>query len=300
MSMGALKWPVKLLTAGDELPEPFIYAATRFLRGKQHDGGEELWEEDGNDLLSWAPVSTQLRVGLAARGNEDAVALNAAEQISCQCKGKGGCGKKGPDGHIKCRCHHNSYDDRGLLPPHPSRSGFVQECNHRCGCGPDCRYRLVQNWATQPKASLAVKFISEGCGYGVVTLEALPKGQCIGEYTGELLLEEEEAHRREELYNQQITGHHSCIVHVLAAKGKKRNFAVDATKAGSVLRFLNHSCDPNVEMLQVFTGSKLPRIAFFTIRPVQAGAQITFTYDKRAKKDGMECLCGAANCKKFL
>lgn len=83
-------------------------------------------------------------------------------------------------------------------------------------------------------------------------------------------------------------------------QGKNFNFAVDATQAGSVLRFLNHSCDPNLAMVQVFTGSKLPRIAFFTIKPVKAGAEITFTYDCEVKKDGTACHCGAARCKKFL
>ena len=100
----------------------------------------------------------------------------------------------------------------------------------------------VLSWA--PQVDLAVRFISEECGYGVVTTQNLPKGQCVGEYTGEpphqpmrpltpitrsdplageLLLEEEEARRREEEYNAQSTGHQSCIVHVCKAPPKPRS-----------------------------------------------------------------------------
>ena len=119
----------------------------------------------------------------------------------------------------------------------------------------------------------------------------------MGEYTGEII-DLDEADSREMAYNEETTGHMSCIIHVDMGKGAK--FAVDATRAGSVLRFLNHSCDPNLELVACFVGERFPRLAFFTKKAIRKGEQITFCYDKLTHKGGMKCLCGASNCKRFF
>ena len=122
-------------------------------------------------------------------------------------------------------------------------------------------------------------------------------GRCVGEYTGEILLDLDQAAAREEEYNDETTGHMSCIIHVDIGRAK---FAVDATRAGSILRFLNHSCDPNLDLTTCFVGEKLPRLAFFTKKAVKKGQQITFQYNNSNHKQGMKCLCGSSNCKKII
>uniref|UniRef100_A0A158P7E2 SET domain-containing protein n=1 Tax=Angiostrongylus cantonensis TaxID=6313 RepID=A0A158P7E2_ANGCA len=51
-------------------------------------------------------------------------------------------------------------------------------------------------------------------------------------------------------------------------------FVVDAKKKGNVGRFLNHSCDPNVQVQHVFVDThdlRLPWSSFFAIRNIRAG-----------------------------
>jgi SET domain-containing protein len=53
---------------------------------------------------------------------------------------------------------------------------------------------------------------------------------------------------------------------------------VDARKYGNVGRFVNHSCDPNMVVIRVvddFSNRKTPMSAFFTVRDVAAGEELT-------------------------
>uniref|UniRef100_A0A3B5RF21 Histone-lysine N-methyltransferase SETDB2-like n=1 Tax=Xiphophorus maculatus TaxID=8083 RepID=A0A3B5RF21_XIPMA len=56
---------------------------------------------------------------------------------------------------------------------------------------------------------------------------------------------------------------------------------IDASKEGNVGRFINHSCQPNLFIQNVFTDSHdpaFPVIAFFTNRVVKAGTELTWNY----------------------
>lgn len=83
-------------------------------------------------------------------------------------------------------------------------------------------------------------------------------------------------------------------------------FAIDARWYGNVARFLNHSCNPNIEKLTVFTDShdvRYPRVAFFTSQFVSAGTELTYDYGYYAglvEGKHRECLCGASYCRKTL
>ncbi|KAK6325524.1 hypothetical protein J4Q44_G00048660 [Coregonus suidteri] len=75
--------------------------------------------------------------------------------------------------------------------------------------------------------------------------------------------------------------------------GPKQNpmehlYYVDATKEGNVGRFINHSCDPNLFVQNVFTDShdpNFPVIAFFTSRVVKAGTELTWNYSHSPDSD---------------
>lgn len=74
-------------------------------------------------------------------------------------------------------------------------------------------------------------------GRGVFATKAIPRGARIFEYTGELITREEEIQRELEndktgvTYIYQLNDHES----------------VDGAYGGNDSRFVNHSCDPNVE-----------------------------------------------------
>ena len=53
---------------------------------------------------------------------------------------------------------------------------------------------------------------------------------------------------------------------------------IDATKRGSMLRFVNHSCDPNCRIEQVVVGGR-PRVGLFAIRHIFAGEELTYDYN---------------------
>ena len=78
---------------------------------------------------------------------------------------------------------------------------------------------------------------------------------------------------------------------------------VDATRKAGLARFLNHSCDPNCYKQRILCDhmSRLPRIAFFTLRDIQPLEELTYDYgyaDVPGKT--VPCLCGSWNCKKLL
>ena len=148
--------------------------------------------------------------------------------------------------------------------------------------------------------------------------------------------------KREDTYNSDTSsGTQSCIIHVEASGAFQ--FAVDATRAGypnhdgissiligwlrccsSVMRFLNHSCNPNCQLVKVMTNANgyprclfggsvmfhchvlcVCRLGFYTMTRIAEGEGLTFCYEKITGKIKQEsaksrCLCGATNCRKFL
>ncbi|WKY02836.1 hypothetical protein Q1695_016266 [Nippostrongylus brasiliensis] len=85
-------------------------------------------------------------------------------------------------------------------------------------------------------------------------------------------------------------------------------FVVDAKKKGNVGRFLNHSCDPNVQVQHVFVDThdlRLPWSSFFAIRNIKAGEELCWNYGyspeaidpDRPRHRQLFCKCGAATCR---
>ncbi|XGW14545.1 hypothetical protein V3C99_000670 [Haemonchus contortus] len=85
-------------------------------------------------------------------------------------------------------------------------------------------------------------------------------------------------------------------------------FVVDAKKKGNVGRFLNHSCDPNVQVQHVFVDThdlRLPWSSFFAIRNIKAGEELCWNYGyspdaldpDRPRHRQLFCKCGAVTCR---
>lgn len=73
---------------------------------------------------------------------------------------------------------------------------------------------------------------------------------------------------------------------------------LDATK-GSIARFVNHSCNPNCNMVKWVVKGK-PRIALFALdRQIMTGEELTYDYNFNpfAANNVQECRCGSANCR---
>ncbi|XP_043849656.1 histone-lysine N-methyltransferase SETDB2 [Dromiciops gliroides] len=83
-------------------------------------------------------------------------------------------------------------------------------------------------------------------------------------------------------------------------------YLLDATKEGNVGRFLNHSCNPNLFVQNVFVEThdrNFPWVAFFTKRHVKAGTELTWDYGYEAgsiPEKEIPCQCGFHTCRKRI
>ncbi|XP_062854407.1 histone-lysine N-methyltransferase SUV39H1-A isoform X1 [Trichomycterus rosablanca] len=211
--------------------------------------------------------------------------------------------------------HCTAYNDSMQVKIMPGLP--IYECNSQCYCGPDCKNRVVQRGL---QYDLCIFKTANGRGWGVRTLERIQKNAFVIEYLGEIITSEE-AERRGEMYDQQGVTYLFDLDYIVD------EFTVDAAHYGNISHFINHSCNPNLQVYNVFIDNldeRLPRIAFFATRQIKAGEELTFDYKmtideidaestkmdanfSRAglqgtpiKRNRMECKCGVENCRKYL
>lgn len=117
------------------------------------------------------------------------------------------------------------------------------------------------------------------------------------EYTGEVV-RQEVADIRERRYEEEGMG--SCYLFRL-----DEQWIIDATRAGGVARFMNHSCQPNAwsKVIQAEDVDKPgggKKIVLFALRDLHEGEEVLydykFSYDDD-DRDELKCNCGAPNCK---
>eukprot|EP01033_Poteriospumella_lacustris_P008112 gene8112-5840_t len=88
------------------------------------------------------------------------------------------------------------------------------------------------------------------------------------------------------------------------ADERDESFIIDARWYGSVGRFLNHSCAPNLDKILVYCDTHdvtIPRVAFFTNDHIPANTELSYDYGYFAGNVAgrhRECLCGAEVCRK--
>ena len=66
---------------------------------------------------------------------------------------------------------------------------------------------------------------------------------------------------------------------------------------GSLEDFTNHSCDPNTGIKLTPTGTII-----IALRDIAAHEELTYDYSTYLNNsyEKMECMCGAANCRRFI
>ncbi|XP_018338470.1 PREDICTED: histone-lysine N-methyltransferase SETDB1 isoform X2 [Trachymyrmex septentrionalis] len=80
-------------------------------------------------------------------------------------------------------------------------------------------------------------------------------------------------------------------------------YIMDAKTTGNIGRYLNHSCDPNVFVQNVFVDThdvRFPWVAFFALQYIKAGQELTWNYSYDVGSipgKVIICKCGAANCR---
>jgi len=75
---------------------------------------------------------------------------------------------------------------------------------------------------------------------------------------------------------------------------------IDASKKGSLGRFINHSCNPNCETQKWLVNGEL-RIGIFATRQIEIDTEVTFDYKfERLGSRKQKCYCGEPNCRGVL
>jgi len=157
----------------------------------------------------------------------------------------------------------------------------IYECNKRCNCPPNCKNRVVQNGR---KSKLAIYRTDNGCGWGVKTLEKIKRGSFVVEYVGEVITSEE-AERRGEKYD---AAGRTYLFDLDFNRGEDNLYTVDAASHGNLSHFINHACDPNLSIFNVYINCydlDLPQLCLFARRDIQKGEQLTFDYCQSTATD---------------
>lgn len=119
-------------------------------------------------------------------------------------------------------------------------------------------------------------------GLGAFAGEAIPARSKIGEIRGEFI-ELAEARRRAR-QAERTTGR----IFMVAISDKR---AVDASASSDPLRHANHACEPNM-VLKVQQG----RVAFYAIRDIAEGEELTARYGPTHHAGRLRCACGSPRC----
>jgi hypothetical protein len=184
-----------------------------------------------------------------------------------------------------------------------------EKCSCTIVCGPDCFNRLTMAECTGPaNCNMGAKDCGNRClgkrqfvkcqpkrergkGWGLVTLEFIPKGRLVQEYMGEVI-DEEEKERRLVAWNQKHPNDPNFYVMALSV-----GFYVDAREYANLARFINHSCKPNCKVSSINVKGYL-RNGIYSIRDIRPGEFLSYDYHFDTKQgDRFLCRCGAMNCR---
>ncbi|KAK3709233.1 hypothetical protein QZH41_015439 [Actinostola sp. cb2023] len=212
---------------------------------------------------------------------------------------------------LTCECSKNSrsdfaYDRIGRVQFEPGKP--IYECNSRCFCSVSCRNRVVQRGRT---VRVTIFRTPNGCGWGVKTMDPILKNQFVTEYVGEVLTSDE-AEERGRVYDH--VG--QTYLFDLDYNDDYAAYTIDAKNYGNISHFINHSCDPNLNVYGVWIETldpQMPQIAFFASRDIKEGEELTFDYlmtagdslasspsKSSAKLKQIPCFCGAKKCRKYM
>lgn len=157
-----------------------------------------------------------------------------------------------------------------------------------CRLGPNCGNRQLGQRQhvkkCQPKRE-------KGKGWGLVTLEHVPKGNLVQEYMGDVI-DEAEKERRLHTWNLEHPNDPNYYIMCLS-----QGWYVDARETANLARFINHSCDPNCILLRQNVGGFM-RDGIYALRSLQPGEFLSYDYHFDTKQgDKFICRCGSKNCR---
>ncbi|GMH44853.1 hypothetical protein BSKO_12805 [Bryopsis sp. KO-2023] len=176
-------------------------------------------------------------------------------------------------------------------------------------------------WAVLKMGRFAVRrsLIAE---YGVYSNESIPPGELLMEYVGEVIRKEVAELREKHLYSNQGSEQGTYLFSL------GPDWVIDATTAGNMARYINHSCDPNcvAELVRPCTrdsrgAAHQRRVFIYSKKDILPGEELSYDYklslpDATFPEGGgelgqsqgqsnaldlkLKCQCGAEACRGFL
>ena len=177
------------------------------------------------------------------------------------------------------------------LPLH--ELSFLSECGPRCGCPSWCAARCTSGGV---RLQLQV-YKTQEKGWACRTLQPIRQGTFVTEYAGEVL-EADEAERRLTEYDR------AGVHYMFSLKGSRR--CIDPVHIGNLGRLLNHSCNPNLQKLQVYQHCApsqplpTPRMVFVAKRHIARYEELCISYDYEEQDfpgGCLRCHCHAPRCR---
>lgn len=139
----------------------------------------------------------------------------------------------------------------------------IYECSDQCDCAQNCCNRLVR---FGPRLHLKITDFSHlNKQLGLVTTKAVPKGAFVCEYAGEILCKDEAIIRyRYNDENNQMNyiiclNEYPMMTDDSQTSQPIQTF-IDPKYIGNIGRYLNHSCDPNCEIISVRLDGIIPKL----------------------------------------
>ena len=193
----------------------------------------------------------------------------------------------------------SAYNHLGTLVQTQRKPIF--ECNSACSCSENCLNRIVQHFRKIP---LCLFTTNNGKGWGVRTEFPIESGRFVMEYIGEVITS-----REAELRGRYYDVEGATYLFDLDFNDSDNVYTIDAKNFGNISHFVNHSCEPNLEVFPVWIDNldiNLPHIALFAKKFIRSGTELTFDYRMYKKSQstkrfkGVVCLCETRKCRKFL
>ncbi|KAL1796965.1 hypothetical protein ACET3X_005505 [Alternaria dauci] len=196
------------------------------------------------------------------------------DSSQCYCDAEDGCGESCHNRIMAYECDNTNCP----LPP--------ELCNNR-------PFAELRRRAKGNRYDYGVEVVdTKDRGYGVRAMRTFEPHQIIVEYAGEIITQSECERRMKQVYKKD-----KCY-YLMSFDNK---MIIDATR-GTIARFVNHSCEPNCEMIKWTVGGE-PRMALFAgPRGIMTGDELTYDYnfDPFSQKNIQECRCGTESCRGVL
>jgi len=152
----------------------------------------------------------------------------------------------------------------------------------------ECEDPNVCNCGSDPNTSLVEVFETFDRGFGLRCMASLPYRHLIGEYIGEIVPKAiNQASRQREIHSYDLDGH--------LPNDHPAFYIIRAEKFGNYTRFINHSCEPNVESV-AYNKNGVAMIGIVTIKATKLGEELTMDYGEEYWR-GKSCKCGSERCR---